>query len=73
MTIDDFIEYEFKLYSERYDEWLNGGQVDNNLRTLIQESERILKQSFRLKYNKDPSKDIVEWIGFMSEISSKYK
>lgn len=72
--IDKIIVEEFTLYLKRYQAWYNSNETDDVARTLIQESERILRQLYRVKYNpKDDKEEMIGYMNFMSDLGSKIK
>lgn len=72
--IDKVITEEFTLYLERYQAWYESNETDDYMRSMIQESERILRQLYRVKYNpKDDKEEMIGYINFMSDLGSKIK
>ena len=72
--IDKIIVEEFKLYLERYQAWTDSNETDEVCRYMAQESERILKQLYRLKFNpKDDREELIGYINFMGDLGSKIK
>lgn len=72
--IDQIIVEEFTLYLKRYQAWVDSNETDEVSRCMAQESERILKQLHRLKYNpKDDREEMIGYINFMADLGSKIK
>ncbi|MDY6215165.1 hypothetical protein [Actinobacillus porcinus] len=62
--LDVAILYEYQLHNERYQTWYDSNESDEEIKTLIQESERIIKQLYRIKYGIDPSSNPSHWLAF---------
>lgn len=71
--IDQIIVEEFKTYLKRYQSWQDSRETDDLIRSLVQESERILKILYGLKYDTDPQENIIGFAAFMSALGSKIK
>lgn len=74
MTIDELIELEVKLYLERYQAWQDSKECDDTAKLMASESERILRQLYRLKYNpKDERAEMIGYSNFMADLGSRFK
>ena len=71
MNIDQIITEEFSLYLKRYQAWQDSEQTDTTAEMMTTESERILKQCYRLKFNEEPTS--ISWASFMADLGSKIK
>lgn len=72
--IDKIITEEFTLYLKRYQAWYDSNETDDVARTMTQESERILRQLYRIKYNpKDDREELIGYVSFMADLGSKIK
>lgn len=60
MTIDDAILEEYKIYCERYNFEAE--------RDFAQESERVIKILYKIKYGKAEIDDIAHWLAFWSSL-----
>lgn len=70
--IDKIITEEFTLYLKRYQAWYDSNETDDYMRSMIQESERILRQLYRVKCNpKDNREELIGYINFMADLGSR--
>lgn len=72
VRLDIAILYEYQLHNERYQAWYDSNESDEEIKTLIQESERIIKQLYQIKYGIEPSNNIPHWLAFWKGLS-EYK
>lgn len=68
MTIDDAILEEYKIYCERYDDYIDHDERMTE-RGFVQESERVIKILYKIKYGKAEIDDIAHWLAFWSSLS----
>ncbi|HDL4152235.1 TPA: threonine/serine exporter family protein, partial [Mannheimia haemolytica] len=64
--LNKFIQDEFLRLDQRYAAWYQSEETDEVARMGIQESERILKILYALKYNEDPMQNGLGYIAFMA-------
>ncbi|MGX2956088.1 hypothetical protein ACWIYZ_03225 [Ursidibacter arcticus] len=64
--LDKYIQDEFLRLDQRYTAWYQSEETDEIARTRIQESERILKILYALKYNKDAMQNSIGYLAFMA-------
>lgn len=64
--LNKFIQDEFLRLEQRYATWYQSEETDEIARMGIQESERILKILYALKYNEDPMQNSLGYIAFMA-------
>ncbi|PJG84780.1 hypothetical protein [Conservatibacter flavescens] len=69
MRLNIAILYEYQLHNERYQAWYDSNESDEEMKTLIQESERIIKQLYRIKYGIEPSSNPSHWLAFWGGLS----
>lgn len=62
MTIDEAVLAEYVIFTARYDEFMKHNRV--HLRVFAEESERIIKTLYKIKYEKTEIDDIIHWLAF---------
>ncbi|HII3761640.1 hypothetical protein, partial [Pasteurella multocida] len=65
MNIDDAIKSEYIIFCDRWNEYKLNEQ-DENLRFLAEDSERMIKTLYKIKYKKTEIDDIQHWLAFWS-------
>ncbi|HHE3601800.1 hypothetical protein ACFGXE_10555 [Pasteurella multocida] len=65
MKIDDAIKSEYIIFCNRWNEYKLNEQ-DENLRVLAEDSERMIKTLYKIKYKKTEIDDIPHWLAFWS-------
>lgn len=65
MNIDNAIKSEYIIFCDRWNEYKLNEQ-DENLRFLAEDSERMIKTLYKIKYKKTEIDDIQHWLAFWS-------
>lgn len=63
MNIDDSIKSEYIIFCNRWNEYKLNEQ-DEILRFLAEDSERMIKTLYKIKYEKTEIDDIKHWLAF---------
>lgn len=65
MTLEELIAAEIAIYDERWQKYK--WNDTNETRALAVESERILKQLYRLKFGEEPTENPSQFIQFLND------
>lgn len=66
--LESIIQSEYSLYLKRYNYWDTTEQTDDVAKGLVQESERILRNLYRIKYGVSPDENVFQWLAFWKEL-----